>query len=125
MQAIENLKQDFINQGHSEQSAQFHAECKYKADIYFDVNIKNPRRYISPALHNVRNEILRYVKKYLKDNNIFYQREKYSRKTNSKIAIPAVQQKNKSQHNLPADELLLQNAIKNGVTGFNDKSYLI
>ena len=125
MLTIEQLKKDFINQGHSIESAQLHAEAKHKADIYFDVNIKNPRRYISPALHNVRSEILRYVKKYLKDNNIFYQREKYSRKTNSKIAIPAVQQKYKSQHKLPADELLLQNAIKYGVTGFNDKSYLI
>ena len=125
MLTIEQLKKEFISQGYTAQSAQFHAECKYKADIYFDVNIKNPRRYISPALHNVRKEILRYVKKYLKDNNIFYQREKYSRKTNSKIAIPAVQQKYKSQHKLPADELLLQNAIKYGVTGFNDKSYLI
>ena len=125
MLTIEQLKKDFISQGYTAQSAQFHAECKYKADIYFDVNIKNPRRYISPALHNVRKEILRYVKKYLKDNNIFYQREKYSRKTNSKIAIPAVQQKYKSQHKLPADELMLQNAIKYGVTGFNDKSYLI
>ena len=125
MLSIEQLKKEFINQGYSEQSAQIHAECKYKADIHFDVNIKNKRRFISPALHNVRNEILRYVKKYLKDNNIFYQREKYSRKTNSKIAIPAVQQKYKSQHKLPADELMLQNAIKYGVTGFNDKSYLI
>ena len=125
MLTIEQLKKEFISQGYTAQSAQFHAECKYKADIYFDVNIKNPRRYISPALHNVRNEILRYVKKYLKDNNIFYQREKYSRKTNSKIAIPAVQQKYKSQHKLPADELLLQHAIKIGVIGFNDKSYLI
>ena len=125
MLSIEQLKKEFINQGYSEQSAQIHAECKYKADIHFDVNIKNKRRFISPALHNVRNEILRYVKKYLKDNNIFYQLEKYSRKTNSKIAIPAVQQKYKSQHKLPADELMLQNAIKYGVTGFNDKSYLI
>ena len=125
MLTIEQLKKDFISQGHSIESAQLHAEAKHKADIYFDVNIKNKRRFISPALHNVRNEILRYVKKYLKDNNIFYQREKYSRKTNSKIAIPAVQQKYKSQHKLPADELMLQNAIKYGVTGFNDKSYLI
>ena len=125
MLTIEQLKKDFISQGYTAQSAQIHAECKYKADIHFDVNIKNKRRFISPALHNVRNEILRYVKKYLKDNNIFYQREKYSRKTNSKIAIPATQQKYKSQHKLPADELMLQNAIKYGVTGFNDKSYLI
>ena len=125
MLTIEQLKKDFINQGHSIESAQLHAEAKHKADIYFDVNIKNKRRFISPQLHNVRPEILKPVKKFFKNNGITYLRDKYSRKTNSKIAIPAVQQKYKSQHKLPADELLLQNAIKYGVTGFNDKSYLI
>ena len=49
MLTIEQLKKEFISQGYTAQSAKFHAECKYKADIYFDVNIKNPRRYISPA----------------------------------------------------------------------------
>lgn len=125
MLTIEQLKKDFINQGHSIESAQLHAEAKHKADIYFDVNIKNKRRFISPQLHNVRPEILKPVKKFFKNNGITYLRDKFTRKTNSKIAIPAVQQKYKSQHKLPADELMLQNAIKYGVTGFNDKSYLI
>ena len=125
MLTIEQLKKEFISQGYTAQSAQFHAECKYNADIYFDVNIKNKRRFISPALHNVRPEILKPVKKFFKNNGITYLRDKFTRKTTSKVAIPAVQQKYKSQHKLPADELLLQNAIKYGVTGFNDKSYLI
>ena len=125
MLTIEQLKKDFISQGHSIESAQLHAEAKHKADIYFDVNIKNKRRFISPQLHNVRPEILKPVKKFFKNNGITYLRDKFTRKTNSKIAIPAVQQKYKSQHKLPADELLLQHAIKIGVIGFNDKSYLI
>ena len=125
MLTIEQLKKDFISQGHSIESAQLHAEAKHKADIYFDVNIKNKRRFISPQLHNVRPEILKPVKKFFKNNGITYLRDKFTRKTTAKIAIPATQQKYKSQHKLPADELMLQNAIKYGVTGFNDKSYLI
>ena len=125
MLSIEQLKKDFISQGHSIESAQLHAEAKHKADIYFDVNIKNKRRFISPQLHNVRPEILKPVKKFFKNNGITYLRDKFTRKTTAKIAIPATQQKYKSQHKLPADELMLQNAIKYGVTGFNDKSYLI
>ena len=125
MLTIEQLKKDFISQGHSIESAQLHAEAKHKADIYFDVNIKNKRRFISPQLHNVRPEILKPVKKFFKNNGITYLRDKFTRKTTAKIAIPATQQKYKSQHKLPADELLLQHAIKIGVIGFNDKSYLI
>ena len=125
MLSIEQLKKEFINQGYSEQSAQIHAECKYKADIHFDVNIKNKRRFISPALHNVGKDILRYVKKYLKDNNITYLRDKFTRKTTSKVAIPAPQYRHLSQHKLSPEDLTLQNALKYGVTGFNDKSYLI
>ena len=125
MLTIEQLKKDFISQGHSIESAQLHAEAKHKADIYFDVNIKNKRRFISPQLHNVRPEILKPVKKFFKNNGITYLRDKFTRKTTAKIDIPATQQKYKSQHKLPADELMLQNAIKYGVTGFNDKSYLI
>ena len=125
MLTIEQLKKDFISQGHSIESAQLHAEAKHKADIYFDVNIKNKRRFISPQLHNVRPEILKPVKKFFKNNGITYLRDKFTRKTTAKIAIPATQQKYKSQHKLPADELMLQNAFKYGVTGFNDKSYLI
>ena len=125
MQAIENLKQDFINQGHSEQSAQFHAECKHKANIYFDVNIKNKRRFISPALHNVRPEILKPVKKFIKNNGITYLRDKFTRNTKVKVAIPSPQYRHLSQHKLSPEDLTLQNALKYGVTGFNDKSYLI
>ena len=98
MLTIEQLKIDFINQGHSIESAQLHAEAKHKADIYFDVNIKNKRRFISPQLHNVRPEILKPVKKFFKNNGITYLRDKFTRKTTSKVAIPAVQQKYKSQH---------------------------
>ena len=125
MLSIEQLKKDFISQGYTAQSAQIHAECKYKADIYFDVNIKNKRRFISPALHNVGKDILRYVKKYLKDNNITYLRDKFTRKTTSKVAIPSPQYRHLSQHKLSPEDLTLQNALKYGVTGFNDKSYLI
>ena len=52
MISVEKLKKEFIKLGHSERSAQIHAECKRKADVYFDVSIKNKRRFISPAKHN-------------------------------------------------------------------------
>ena len=122
MLSIAQLKKDFIKQGYSEQSAQFHAECKHKANVYFDVNIKNKRRFISPALHNVRPEILKPVKKFFKNKGITYLRDKFTRKTTSKIAIPAVQQKYKCQHKLDAMDIALNNAMKKG---FVDKSYLI
>ena len=122
MLTIEQLKKDFISQGHSIESAQLHAEAKHKADIYFDVNIKNKRRFISPQLHNVRPEILKPVKKFFKNKGITYLRDKFTRKTTSKIAIPAVQQKYKCQHKLDAMDIALNSAIKKG---FVDKSYLI
>ena len=122
MLSIAQLKKDFIKQGYSEQSAQFHAECKHKANVYFDVNIKNKRRFISPALHNVRPEILKPVKKFFKNKGITYLRDKFTRKTTSKIAIPAVQQKYKCKHKLDAMDIALNSAIKKG---FVDKSYLI
>lgn len=122
MLTIEQLKNEFIKQGHTAQSAQLHAECKHKADIYFDVNIKNKRRFISPQLHNVRPEILKPVKKFFKNKGITYLREKFTRKTTSKIAIPATQQKYKCQHKLDAMDIALNNAMKKG---FVDKSYLI
>jgi len=125
MLTIEQLKKEFINQGHTAQSAQIHAECKYKANIHFDVNIKNKRRFISPALHNVRPEILKPVKKFFKNKGITYLRDKFTRKTTSKVAIPSPQYRHLSQHKLSPEDLTLQHALKHGVTGFNDKSYMI
>ena len=86
MQTVEQLKDDFMAQGYKEQSAQIHAECKYKANIYFDVSIKNKRRFISPAKHNASKKVKTFINKGGKNK---YLREKGPRKTYIKVAIPA------------------------------------
>ena len=86
MQTVEQLKNDFMAQGYKEQSAQIHAECKYKANIYFDVSIKNKRRFISPAKHNASKKVKTFINK---GGKIQYLREKGTRKTYIKVAIPA------------------------------------
>lgn len=97
-------------------SSSLHQECKRKADIYFDVQIKNKRRFISDAFHNASAKVKKWLRK--KNNKIQYLQPKRTYNRLSKVAIPATQQKYKSQHKLPADELLLQHAIKYGVRGF-------
>ena len=86
MLSIEKLKKEFIKIGHSERSAQIHAECKRKADIYFDVSIKNKRRFISPAKHNASKKVITYINK---GGKIIYLKPKGTRKVYVKVAIPA------------------------------------
>ena len=86
MQTVETLKADFVAKGYSERSAQIHAECKHKANIYFDVNIKNKRRFISPAKHNASKKVKTFINK---GGKITYLQPKGTRKSYSKVAIPA------------------------------------
>ena len=86
MQTVEQLKEEFVAQGYKEQSAQIHAECKYKANIYFDVSIKNKRRFISPAKHNASKKVITYINK---GGKIIYLKPKGTRKVHVKVAIPA------------------------------------
>ena len=103
-----------------------HMECEHKAYIYFDVNIQNPRRFISDKFHNASKKVKAWFRKS-KDNKIEYLQPKRTVNRLSKAVIPAPQQKYKSQHKLPADELMLQYVIKHGTKGFiseEDAKYL-
>ena len=86
MLSVAQLKKEFISMGYSERSAQIHAECKRKADIYFDVSIKNKRRFISPAKHNASKKVVTYINK---GGKITYLKPKGTRKVHVKVAIPA------------------------------------
>ena len=86
MQTVEQLKTDFMAQGYKEQSAQIHAECKHQADVVFDVQIKNKRRFISPAKHNASKKVITFINK---GGQIHYLQPKRTRKVYVKVAIPA------------------------------------
>ena len=110
MQTVEQLKNDFMAQGYKEQSAQIHAECKYKANIYFDVSIKNKRRFISPAKHNASKKVITYINK---GGTIHYLQPKRTRKTYIKVAIPATTQTGfRPAHKLTPEQSFALDAVK-------------
>ena len=117
MLSIEKLKKEFIKIGHSERSAQIHAECKRKADIYFDVSIKNKRRFISPVLHNIEQHTPVNIKKiksfYKKGGKILYLKPKGTRKVYVKVAIPATTQTGlKPYHKMTPEQSFALDAVK-------------
>jgi hypothetical protein len=117
METVEQLKTDFMAQGYKEQSAQIHAECKYKANIYFDVSIKNKRRFISPVLHNIEQHTASEAKKiksfYKKGGQVHYLQPKGTRKVYVKVAIPATTQTGiRPAHKLTPEQAFNLDAVK-------------
>ena len=109
MQSVEQLEKQFKADGYS--NPRLHAEAKHSADVHYDVNIKNPRRYVSNRNDN------KAVKQYLKNGgSILYLHPKRSRKSQSKVAIPQIPVvRYRSQHKLSPEELQIQQAIKLGL----------
>ena len=87
MQTVEQLTANFKAEGYANPA--MHAEAKHQADVVFDVQIKNKRRFISPAKHNASKEVKTFINK---GGSIHYLQPKRTRKTYIKVAIPATTQ---------------------------------
>jgi len=84
METVEQLTASFKEQGYANPA--MHAEAKHQADVLFDVQIKNKRRFISPAKHNASKKVKTFINK---GGKIHYLQPKRTRKTYIKVAIPA------------------------------------
>ena len=84
METVEQLTASFKEQGYANPA--MHAEAKHQADVVFDVQIKNKRRFISPAKHNASKKVKTFINK---GGKIHYLQPKRTRKTYIKVAIPA------------------------------------
>jgi hypothetical protein len=85
--------------------------------VYFDVSIKNKRRFVSPVLHNIEQHIASDAKKiksfYKKGGRIHYLQPKRTRKTYIKVAIPATTQTGtKPQHKMTPEQAFALDAVK-------------
>ena len=84
METVEQLTASFKEQGYANPA--MHAEAKHQADVLFDVQIKNKRRFISAAKHNASKKVKTFINK---GGKIHYLQPKRTRKTYIKVAIPA------------------------------------
>ena len=84
METVEQLTASFKEQGYANPA--MHAEAKHQADVLFDVQIKNKRRFISPAKHNASKKVKTFINK---GGKIHYLQPMRTRKTYIKVAIPA------------------------------------
>jgi hypothetical protein len=84
METVEQLTANFKAEGYANPA--MHAECKHSADVIFDVQIKNKRRFVSPAKHNASKKVKTYLNK---GGTIHYLQPKRTRKVYVQVAIPA------------------------------------
>jgi hypothetical protein len=61
METVEQMTASFKAQGYT--NPQLHAECKHSANVVFDVQIKNKRRFVSPAKHNASKKVITFINK--------------------------------------------------------------
>ena len=108
METVDQLTATFKEQGYANPA--MHAEAKHQADVVFDVQIKNKRRFISPAKHNASNKVKTFINK---GGKIHYLQPKGTRKTYIKVAIPATTQTGfRPAHKLTPEQAFALDAVK-------------
>ena len=108
METVDQLTATFKEQGYTNPA--MHAEAKHQADVVFDVQIKNKRRFVSPAKHNASKKVITYINK---GGSIHYLQPKGTRKTYIKVAIPASTQTGfRPAHKLTPEQSFALDAVK-------------
>ena len=108
MQTVEQLTANFKAEGYANPA--MHAEAKHQADVVFDVQIKNKRRFVSPAKHNASKKVITFINK---GGQIHYLQPKRTRKTYIKVAIPASTQTGfRPAHKLTPEQAFTLDAVK-------------
>ena len=105
MESVEQLTATYKKQGYANPA--LHAECKHRADIVFDTQIKNKRRFISPAKHNASKKVKTYLNK---GGTIHYLQPKRTRKATSKVAI-SQNAGLRPYHKLNAEQVCMYNQL--------------
>jgi hypothetical protein len=105
MQTVEQLTANFKADGYANPA--MHAEAKHQADVVFDVQIKNKRRFVSPAKHNASKKVITFINK---GGSIHYLQPKRTRKATSKVAIPQIAGL-RPYHKLNAEQVCMYNQL--------------